>query len=61
VTILLAAKNMPVQMLPLSGKEDISVLATKYGFILNFDEIFVCAGKYKMEAMAVIFAKLLTD
>ena len=52
---------MPVQMLPLSGKEDISVLATKYGFILNFDEIFVCAGKYKIEAMAVIFAKLLTD
>ena len=52
---------MPVQLLPLSGKEDMPVLAIKYGFILNFDEIFGWAGKYKMEAIAVLFAKLLTE
>jgi hypothetical protein len=36
------------------------VLKTKYGFIINFNEVFECTGNNRREVMAVLFAKFLT-
>ena len=37
-----------------------AILTIRYGLLLNFDEIFECAGKDTVEVMAELFAKLLT-